>query len=320
MRPLRTEVTLPGLSDNLLEVRGVLDVTRKQLDIGLTLFNGQVFRWVKRNSSHRGRLEAVGVIGSYVIELSQSYPTHSLEEEEETGQGEEKDEQKSESEHKSTEPSKSDLNGTNRESTVKDQEEVTLEQSQNGDDKSVKKIGNKRALDRDNTKEEKEKIEPESKRQKTVTLRDNLDERVHWRLMNPLTCTSKKSISPKLIEMLKEQVQQRLHSYFQLDVDLEQLYQEWCDKDPIFKRLSGNLTGIRIMQQDLTENLFAFICSSNNNMDRIGFLVKSLAMLFGRLLYIDSELGKFFAFPRIQDLPLSASKYALQGNCLVKLL
>lgn len=46
-----------------------------------------------------------------------------------------------------------------------------------------------------------------------------------------------------------------LRDYFQLDVDLEALYAEWCDKDPVFKNLASRFIGIRILRQDPWENL-----------------------------------------------------------------
>ena len=59
-----------------------------------------------------------------------------------------------------------------------------------------------------------------------------------------------------------------LKDYFQLDVDLESLYKQWSLVDPNFSKIAKNYLGVRMLRQDPVENLFAFICSSNNNIQR----------------------------------------------------
>lgn len=51
-------------------------------------------------------------------------------------------------------------------------------------------------------------------------------------------------------------------------VKLKPLYKRWAESDPVFERISQTFSGVRILRQDPTENLFAFICSSNNNIQR----------------------------------------------------
>jgi N-glycosylase/DNA lyase len=86
-----------------------------------------------------------------------------------------------------------------------------------------------------------------------------------------------------------------INDYFQLDVDLKELYRTWSERDPIFHGLQERFSGIRILRQDPWENLIScvafvshlsscdddrlflrFICSSNNNISRISKMVKSL--------------------------------------------
>lgn len=59
-----------------------------------------------------------------------------------------------------------------------------------------------------------------------------------------------------------------LRKYFRLDVSLEEHYAQWSEKDPHFKKAAEKFTGVRILSQDPVENLFSFICSSNNNIAR----------------------------------------------------
>jgi N-glycosylase/DNA lyase len=46
-----------------------------------------------------------------------------------------------------------------------------------------------------------------------------------------------------------------LRDYFQLDVDLPNLYDEWSKRDPVFAKLRSRFVGIRMLRQDPWENL-----------------------------------------------------------------
>lgn len=59
-----------------------------------------------------------------------------------------------------------------------------------------------------------------------------------------------------------------LKEYFQLDIDLQKHYLQWNKKDPNFSKISEKFYGIRVLKQDPIENIFSFICSSNNNISR----------------------------------------------------
>lgn len=59
-----------------------------------------------------------------------------------------------------------------------------------------------------------------------------------------------------------------LVDYFQLHLNLQEYYQKWSEADPIFQKAAKQFYGIRILNQDVTENIFSFICSSNNNISR----------------------------------------------------
>ena len=50
-----------------------------------------------------------------------------------------------------------------------------------------------------------------------------------------------------------------LQDYFQLDVDLLKLYEEWGNADPVFKRLKGRFEGIRMLRQDPFECLLSCV-------------------------------------------------------------
>ncbi|KAI0724002.1 DNA glycosylase [Cerioporus squamosus] len=71
-----------------------------------------------------------------------------------------------------------------------------------------------------------------------------------------------------------------IRDYFQLDVDLVDLYRQWSLADPVFHRVRDRFEGIRMLRQDPFENLISFICSSNNNIARITKMVKSLCLTY----------------------------------------
>lgn len=95
-----------------------------------------------------------------------------------------------------------------------------------------------------------------------------------------------------------------LRSYLRLDAPLDKYYDDWSKKDPNFKQISSKCYGIRILNQDPVENVFSFICSSNNNIKRISSLVEKLCKLYGpRLCEIDGI--EYYGFPEISALATS---------------
>ncbi|KAJ3016613.1 8-oxoguanine glycosylase ogg1 [Thoreauomyces humboldtii] len=95
-------------------------------------------------------------------------------------------------------------------------------------------------------------------------------------------------------------VRDMLRDYFQLEVDLKALYTRW-NTDPNFKKKAGAFNGIRILRQDPTENLFTFICSSNNNISRIALMVRRMSERYGAL--VGTLHGtRYHAFPTVSSL------------------
>lgn len=73
-----------------------------------------------------------------------------------------------------------------------------------------------------------------------------------------------------------------LNDYLNLDVPLASLYEEWSEKDKVFARFAKRFGGVRMLRQDPWETLCAFICSSNNNIARIGQMVQNLCTHFSQ--------------------------------------
>lgn len=90
-----------------------------------------------------------------------------------------------------------------------------------------------------------------------------------WKLQQEENC-----ILYNVWEPNSQKLQDELHynellsNYFQLDLNLKEYYSKWSEKDLFFKDAAKQFYGIRILKQDPVENVFSFICSSNNNIAR----------------------------------------------------
>ena len=92
-----------------------------------------------------------------------------------------------------------------------------------------------------------------------------------------------------------------LNDYFQLNIDLNDLYKQWSSKDENFKQVASQIHGFRLLRQDPVENLFSFICSSNNNIDRISSMVEALCVKYGDVIAeVDGVV--YHNFPSISTL------------------
>lgn len=72
-----------------------------------------------------------------------------------------------------------------------------------------------------------------------------------------------------------------LKNYFNLQHDLAELYKQWAEADPNFRKRAPKFTGVRMLNQDAWEALIGFICSSNNNISRISQMVHKLCLHYG---------------------------------------
>lgn len=113
---------------------------------------------------------------------------------------------------------------------------------------------------------------------------------LHYKATWPETSSLKSDIDTKpdmqtdtsniLLQDIKEDDTEALvHNYFNLKPDLTSLYEQWAAADPNFKKRAPKFTGVRILRQDAWEALIGFICSSNNNIARIGQMVRTEAFI-----------------------------------------
>ncbi|CAD5122019.1 DgyrCDS10473 [Dimorphilus gyrociliatus] len=94
---------------------------------------------------------------------------------------------------------------------------------------------------------------------------------------------------------------QILEDYFQLKTSLTELYKEWSEMDEVIAKVIPKYPGVRTLRIDPVENLFTFICSSNNNIGRITQMVNNLCIKFGSKLTTVDDVD-YFSFPEIEIL------------------
>ena len=82
--------------------------------------------------------------------------------------------------------------------------------------------------------------------------------------------------------------------FFDLDTDYEGKVARISAISPLMKEAAGFGKGIRILNQDLTEMIFSFIISANNNIKRIQLIIERLCNALGA----DTPFGK--AFPTVE--------------------
>ena len=106
-----------------------------------------------------------------------------------------------------------------------------------------------------------------------------------------------------------------LRSYFQLDRPIVPLYQRWAAVDGRMAHVCSALPGMRVLRQEPAECLFSFICSSNNNIGRIGGMLLALRARYGERIEVDERAGQaaaggevFYAFPTVDALAAASEE------------
>ncbi|XP_077409070.1 N-glycosylase/DNA lyase isoform X2 [Vanacampus margaritifer] len=102
-----------------------------------------------------------------------------------------------------------------------------------------------------------------------------------------------------------------LTDYFQLNVNLKDLYRKWGAADPHFQKVADIFTGVRMLRQDPTECLFSFICTSNNHISRIQGMVERLCEARGSLL-CQLDQTSYYDFPSLSSLADSSVEARLR--------
>ena len=90
-------------------------------------------------------------------------------------------------------------------------------------------------------------------RDRVVCLRQS-QETLLWNAVFPNPPTSPEETAKRDAETLEW-----INDYFQLDIDLKELYRTWSGRDPIFNGLQERFSGIRMLRQDPWENLVSCV-------------------------------------------------------------
>ena len=120
---------------------------------------------------------------------------------------------------------------------------------------------------------------------------------------------------PPADDTRQSETSQLLHDYFQLTVRLSDLVHRWSEADERF-RSQQIPAGIRVLAQDPLENLISFICSSNNNVQRISKMIKSLCDEYGtRIGAINgTHFHRFPTLSKAMDGPFGTLDFRIQTN------
>jgi N-glycosylase/DNA lyase len=94
-----------------------------------------------------------------------------------------------------------------------------------------------------------------------------------------------------------------LLNYFQMEVNLPKIHYDISNKLPSnMLNVIKNLEGVRIVKQDVFECVISFICSSNNNIERIKKMLNSLRETHGEKIFISEQYGDMYSFPTLKVL------------------
>lgn len=75
---------------------------------------------------------------------------------------------------------------------------------------------------------------------------------LYYRALFPLD-----TISPEEDALREASTVAWLRDYFQLDIDLVKLYEQWSEKDAVFRKIQDRFGGIRMLRQSPWENVIS---------------------------------------------------------------
>lgn len=99
---------------------------------------------------------------------------------------------------------------------------------------------------------------------------------------------------------LKDNLEQVIIDYFDLDKDYEKLEKTISKIDNNVAKSLEFSSGIRILNQPLFETIISYIISANNNIKRISRSVNEISKRFGKEVIFEDE--KYYLFPTLEEI------------------
>ncbi|XP_048497007.1 N-glycosylase/DNA lyase OGG1 isoform X2 [Beta vulgaris subsp. vulgaris] len=100
----------------------------------------------------------------------------------------------------------------------------------------------------------------------------------------------------------EEDAKSALFDFLNTDICLTDLWEDFAVSDPRFAELAPRFAGVRVLRQDPLECLIQFLCSSNNNIQRITRMVDHISSLGHYLGTLEGF--QFFRFPSLDRLAM----------------
>ncbi|KRX07438.1 DNA glycosylase [Pseudocohnilembus persalinus] len=110
-------------------------------------------------------------------------------------------------------------------------------------------------------------------------------------------CLNEKQID----DINQDKILKDLYDYFQFEVDITKLCQDWQEKDEYFQKVYQQIQGLRLVRQEPFECFISFLISQNNNIPRITQCVNALKRTYGSfILELNGE--KYYTFPNLTQI------------------
>ncbi|GJQ12949.1 hypothetical protein GpartN1_g4740.t1 [Galdieria partita] len=114
--------------------------------------------------------------------------------------------------------------------------------------------------------------------------------------LGPIYFQPIQSLSATSIEHLKK----RLSELFNLHISYSSLLEEFCKVDPRFETVIKYTQGARVLSLDPVECLCGYLCSANNNIQRISKMMQHIAQHGDYIGQVEQH--KFYRFPTLHRL------------------
>ncbi len=87
---------------------------------------------------------------------------------------------------------------------------------------------------------------------------------------------------------------------FRMDDKYDEIIYDISQKDEIIYKMIKKYPGLRLMRQNPVQCILSFLCSSNNNIPRIRYMLRNLSKRFGKRVIWDGM--EFYTFPTLKSL------------------